>query len=147
MSLVMIRSYIFPELQMFEPDSERRKVYLRALRTNGNNPRIVLGALTLCIVVSFACYFGRSVLPLLSDSLSVYAWELIGGASGGALGGIIFLSWIRATVRKALRRELAIRGVPICVNCGYDLRGSVEKRCPECGMAFEPLRPAEAMEK
>lgn len=25
-----------------------------------------------------------------------------------------------------------------CANCGYDLRGLIEHRCPECGQAFDP---------
>ena len=25
---------------------------------------------------------------------------------------------------------------PFCLHCGYDLRGSVSDRCPECGTAF-----------
>lgn len=28
----------------------------------------------------------------------------------------------------------------ICANCGYDLRGLPENRCPECGLAFEPVQ-------
>jgi len=28
-----------------------------------------------------------------------------------------------------------------CGNCGYDLRGAVEARCPECGVAFDPVGP------
>jgi hypothetical protein len=28
-----------------------------------------------------------------------------------------------------------------CGNCGYDLRGIAEPRCPECGVAFDPFRP------
>jgi hypothetical protein len=28
-----------------------------------------------------------------------------------------------------------------CGNCGYDLRGAVEARCPECGVAFDPSAP------
>ena len=26
----------------------------------------------------------------------------------------------------------------LCLGCGYDLRGQVEHRCPECGRAFDP---------
>jgi hypothetical protein len=29
-----------------------------------------------------------------------------------------------------------------CLNCGYDLRGLPENRCPECGRAFDPGNPA-----
>ena len=32
-----------------------------------------------------------------------------------------------------------------CGNCGYDLRGIGEPRCPECGTPFDPSRPAVAV--
>lgn len=28
-------------------------------------------------------------------------------------------------------------GAPICPNCGYDMTGLTECRCPECGRSFE----------
>ena len=31
-----------------------------------------------------------------------------------------------------------ITGPGDCLNCGYDLRGQVEPRCPECGTEFDP---------
>jgi hypothetical protein len=37
------------------------------------------------------------------------------------------------TFRRLLREQLVARGVAICVACGYDLRGQIEPRCPECG--------------
>ena len=48
-------------------------------------------------------------------------------------------------MRRELRVELQKRGVPICIPCGYDLRGQSEARCPECGKPFDPalLKPAE----
>lgn len=45
--------------------------------------------------------------------------------------------WYRGMLQKYLRRELASQGVPICVACGYDLRGQQEPRCPECGTACD----------
>lgn len=42
------------------------------------------------------------------------------------------LAWaFRKTVQRSLREQLVDRGVPICINCGYDVRGSKD-RCPEC---------------
>ncbi len=35
--------------------------------------------------------------------------------------------------RKAVRGYLLLRGVLVCLNCGYDLRGQEVPRCPECG--------------
>jgi hypothetical protein len=34
-------------------------------------------------------------------------------------------------------RKIRRRRRGLCVYCGYDLRGLVEPRCPECGMAFD----------
>jgi hypothetical protein len=28
-----------------------------------------------------------------------------------------------------------------CLRCGYDLRGQIEQRCPECGLEFDPDAP------
>lgn len=47
------------------------------------------------------------------------------------------VAWQGARTRE-LRKLLRERGVPICLHCGYDLRGLTEARCPECGNPFEP---------
>jgi len=50
--------------------------------------------------------------------------------------------WLRRQrIRVDLRRQLAERGIPICIQCGYDTRGLTEHRCPECGTPFEPIEP------
>ena len=40
-------------------------------------------------------------------------------------------------MRKHLREQLIARGVPICLRCGYDVKGLAKPRCPECGEAFD----------
>ncbi|MBN1347708.1 MAG: hypothetical protein JXQ73_33785 [Phycisphaerae bacterium] len=64
-------------------------------------------------------------------------------AVGGALAGFLGAMWpffmvlvLRSKVRVSLRRQLVERGIPICIRCGYDLRGQTEPRCPECGTPF-----------
>ena len=48
-----------------------------------------------------------------------------------------FLSWrTHRNLQRALREELQHKGVPICLGCGYDLRGQAESRCSECGRSF-----------
>ncbi len=54
---------------------------------------------------------------------------------------VIVSSWVtwrlfRHRIRRHLRERLVQLGVPICIPCGYDLRGSTN-RCPECGTTFE----------
>ena len=46
--------------------------------------------------------------------------------------------WRTQRVRRKLRLRLVEKGVPICVECGYDLSAQREPRCPECGCAFDP---------
>jgi hypothetical protein len=58
----------------------------------------------------------------------------------GAICLVVIAPWRRARVRRALRAYLADRGEPICVECGYDLCGQVEPRCPECGTPSESVR-------
>ncbi len=42
-----------------------------------------------------------------------------------------------------LERMAGVKGKaqpePVCMTCGYDLRGSVTQVCPECGQAFDRL--------
>ena len=60
-------------------------------------------------------------------------------AAMGCCGVVVSLAaWrvFRDRIRRHLRERLVQLGVPICIPCGYDLRGSKE-RCPECGTTFE----------
>ncbi len=73
----------------------------------------------------------------------------IGGFLPGSLSGVstAMLVWCGLCVvgwrwrwftRQKLRKELAARGIPICIRCGYDIRGLTDARCPECGTEFDP---------
>ena len=63
-------------------------------------------------------------------------------------GMTIPLMWVhyRKFMRSFLRAYLNDHGIPICENCGYDLRGQVNQRCPECGKGFEPKPSAASSE-
>jgi hypothetical protein len=56
------------------------------------------------------------------------------------VAGFSGIVWVifRADARHRLREGLVALGVPICLHCGYDLRGQIEPRCPECGRTFDP---------
>lgn len=97
------------------------------------------------------------------DTRKYKLWCLGMLALGGMVGGLLYIipwrpPWIEHVVffcwmlvpwfsfdllwRKARTRELwkllRERRVPICLHCGYDLRGLTEAKCPECGNPFEP---------
>ncbi len=45
----------------------------------------------------------------------------------------------RSGLTTAVRQKLLDRNIPICIKCGYSLRGQTlhEARCPECGLHFD----------
>lgn len=55
---------------------------------------------------------------------------------GGVIGCLAAMCWQHRRVgRQVLRRHLVRCGVPVCLRCGYDLRGlpGTNAQCPECG--------------
>ena len=49
----------------------------------------------------------------------------------------LMIARFRKWMQLFLREYLNDHGIPICQNCGYDLRGLVSGGCPECAWAFE----------
>lgn len=44
---------------------------------------------------------------------------------------------LASRIRRSLRLQLKQLGEPICVSCGYDIRGQTNQRCSECGSPIE----------
>jgi len=128
----------FPELLFFETVAERaaffRQVHWIHLKRRGlwivllpvGFVLVLLGPLKM-IVASYA-------KGLLSQLPPYASGGLLGGVAGG-LSGFLFSLLVRRDLRREMRRELAKRGFRVCLSCGYDLRGQIEPRCPECGAA------------
>lgn len=55
------------------------------------------------------------------------------GSVTSAPGTLATIWFWRRRCRRYLREQLIARGIPICLKCGYDLRGQVEPKCSECG--------------
>lgn len=127
---------LFPELGLWATDDERRAAWRRAFRTCGNRPQVVLGALVSALVAGSLVQLGKWMSVYGASELRSYAIELVFAGIGGASGGLVFAHLVRRVVRRELRADLARRGLALCVNCGYDLRGQQELRCPECGTPF-----------
>ncbi len=71
---------------------------------------------------------------------------------GAAAMGVPAASWMRTSrrARRLLRSHLIRLGIPICLDCGYDLTGNVSGRCPECGAelkAFEGVSVPPALRR
>lgn len=85
-------------------------------------------------------------LSIVAVKRVLASWGLPGeGWVGGVIAGVYPLAvvigsqyLVREPLIRYLREQLVAKGVPICIDCGYDLRGQVDPRCPECGAAFDP---------
>lgn len=126
------RSVRYPEMQHFASVFE----WHDAVKLARQDPRIrgrtkVVQTLN-WIVVFAACLASMLHTDSLLTTLGLAA--LLGGTFLGVEQHFIF----RPHLQRSLREQLVQRGVPICVGCGYDLRGQIHPRCPECGMSCAP---------
>lgn len=87
-----------------------------------------VGAIFITIVI-MAAFVGFAIL---GHDDRAFSYALYFGLPIAAV--VSFFVWreMRATDRRRARQER------VCTNCGYDLRGQQEWRCPECGESFEP---------
>jgi hypothetical protein len=116
----------FPELARFESEKEREDAFATAAgKTTWKGLPVVL------------LVFATPVLAAnILDSIAPrWATWLVSVAAGLAMG--VLATWVfRHETRRRLRIRLINLGVPICLHCGYDLRGQTVPRCPECGKPF-----------
>ncbi len=125
----------YPELQRFASPAEAKKAMRAWQKRMLKMPLFWLG------LVGYTCGVGGLVFVIL---ISLRPWlglsqAMVGGIVGGVTwgsGGVVLAWFWRHRCRRFLRRQLLASGVPICLKCGYDLRGS-KGRCPECGTEFE----------
>ncbi len=123
-------SRLFPELRLFDTPAERKQAMRRAEKTL--TPTWEYGLL---VLVAIACAMAMFVTL---EAFAAPTWVQGVGcglaiSAPSAAGGWLF----RRRIRRSLRQQLIERGVPVCLACGYQLRGQVDPRCPECGAAFD----------
>ncbi|MHC4416316.1 MAG: hypothetical protein ACYS0G_13635 [Planctomycetota bacterium] len=92
--------------------------------------------------VSVTVFIVGVFTPWLRQHVSLPDW-LVKMVMAFLATGIVAGGWqftLRRPTRRRIREELLARGIPVCLDCGYSLRGQTEPRCPECGRAFDPKR-------
>ncbi len=138
--LFWLWSRLFPELDLLGTRRLAWQGYSRAMF------RSVSGPLILVLVM------GGPLLFMLVDPRSdTRDWSFAAIMLLWLLVPLVCFLLIRNRLRRRLRQELVKIGVPICIQCAYDLRGQIEPRCPECGEPFvladltsAQLQPAES---
>lgn len=129
-----------PELEHF-PDQESRRKALEEIAGEAGNPKIA--SFWVAIVLLAGATIATRWLAgwLLSKVLWPPIVEEILHTAGMLLGFLIVLRWLhRSGASAELRAKLLVSGVPVCLKCGYLLRGLAPAigRCPECGTGFSP---------
>lgn len=126
-----------PELSLFPTDESRQKALESIAAEAGTPTRLSfwLGVMTLVIAVVGSAGLTNWLMRFVNwPHLIEEIFPLI----GGGLGFLLTLRWLhRSGASGELREKLQAAGVPICLKCGYSLRGlpRESERCPECGVA------------
>ena len=126
----------YPELRHFASRDDANRAVYAWNKQLMKMPRFWLG------LVGYTCGVGVTVAAIL---IAVRPWlhipsHMYGGIVGGVTGGsgLVMVTWFwRHRCRRFLRQQLAAHGIPVCLKCGYDLRGQTEPRCSECGTSFD----------
>jgi hypothetical protein len=83
--------------------------------------------------------------PALMFFLFLVSWDIrlriVFAAACILLAAIWEIAVARKPIRHSLRGHLIKIGVPVCLKCGYDLKGNVSGICPECGEGIGPGNP------
>lgn len=120
---------LVPELKLIEPIRRRERVIKLVC---GRNKECLLWGRTKSLFI-------HVLLLLLLSRVWLAALNY-----GSML--ILFTAWwfgnylASNALRRGIRAYLCQHGQPMCLECGYNLRGLVTPRCPECGISYDPGR-------
>ena len=132
MKLGRLEVLLFPDLARFDSKRQQRYAWAVAELAVVRRPAFWIW-LTSILIVEIGISFS---LPIWGVPMSMR-----GGLRGVLmlLAGLAYIALLwasRQRFRHSLRKQLVEDGIPICIKCGYDLRGSKDI-CPECGEGIE----------
>ena len=117
-----------PELTLLEPGPERQRMFLEAV----NGPRTRVAAFLVVVGATGLFVLWDKLVVSVPSSWSLYLMLML------YLVGVGTAIWFtRRSIRRRLRAQLAKKGIPVCIPCGYNLTGNESGVCPECGAAMQ----------
>lgn len=131
-----------PELQLLPSEEERGSVMIAAwdrhLRGKRGSVRPLAFVMSIALAVPLVLMMRVTPggQPSFLTGNTLLNTVILGGLNILPIAGLIVF-YHRRILPKEVRRELVRRGVPVCIGCGYCLRGSSASTCPECGIAVE----------
>ncbi len=130
----------FPELRLFDSEQEAGEAYHIAWKSTRTLARIL--PLLLLFALVFLLISGAASV-LLGPKRGSWTKLPLGVRTISSLCAAVVMVTVdrlvsRRTIRRSIREQLVRSGRPVCMECGYDLRGQEEPRCPECGTPFVP---------
>ncbi len=121
---------ICPELRRFCDGAPREIAWQRAFDANRLGRKLLGAGLLSCFVVMVIGSLVAGTPFVAIGAMITFAIVLVSG-------GICVVWSLRRSLRRSLRQQLVEQGIPICVECGYDMRGTLSGTCPEYGTVFE----------
>lgn len=131
----------YPELHFFDSDEERTRMLDEY--DSGRKRRYLyywcalLFSVFAGVIVSIFIVIPPFIMLFIPHLIRPYIRPALTGVVTAGVYIIFYHLW-RNSRRRLLRKKLVEKGVPICIECGYDLRGQIEPRRPECGTGFDP---------
>ncbi len=136
--------HLFPELAHFE-DTDLREEALSQAKSNTGMLLVWRVLSSVCVILLIGTSYalpGSLSSNVLLDWVAL--WSIVILLAVVFFGGPTWLT--RNRIRRNLRMQLIKHGIPVCCSCGYDVRGQIQLRCPECGQPFD-ARLSEMVEK
>ena len=128
-----------PEMELFESDEQRDRALHEIGRESGSP-----GKLDWWIAIGILLTIGIGAWWLLRQIRHWLTWpgwleELLQFAILISILLLVLRGLHRWGSRAELRQKLLQAGIPVCLGCGYSLRGqpSDSQRCPECGRVID----------
>ena len=123
------------EMRLF-PTLEQAQAAVKGFGQTGKRHWLrVLIVVMVVTVAGMSLAYDTWVEPIVGDS-ALFRWSLffVGGYFVLLIFQMLRFRWFG---RQYMRDKLLECGVPVCVKCGYCLRGLAADQCPECGKELD----------